>query len=77
MIWIFSVAALVFRMRTVVVEVSGGVVQEVYSDDHVRVVLIDWDAGESPGDAFEAGEMLVRPFATMPAETRNALGTVE
>jgi hypothetical protein len=77
MIWIFSVAALVFGMRTVIIEVSGGVVQEVYSDDQVRVVLIDWDAGESPGDAFEAGEMIVQPFVTMPSETRHALGTVE
>jgi hypothetical protein len=64
-------------MRTVVVEVSGGVVQQIYCDDKLRVVLIDWDAGESPGDAFEAGEMVVQSFATMPSETRSALGTLE
>jgi hypothetical protein len=60
-----------------IIEVSGGVVQQVYCDNQLRVVLIDWDAGESPGDAFEAGEMVVQPFATMPSETRHALETLE
>jgi hypothetical protein len=32
----------------IVIEVSGGVVQEVYSDDpSVNVVLIDWDNDET------------------------------
>lgn len=43
-------------MKTLVIEVSGGVVQEVYTDaEELQVVMIDWDAGESPGDACEGG----------------------
>jgi|GEM_PF-5689497 len=60
-------------MQTLVVEVSGGVVQQIYSDDLSRVVLVNWDAGESPGDASYAGELVVQSLATLPAETRNAL----
>lgn len=63
-------------MRTVVIEVSGGVVQQVYSDDLLRVVKVDWDAGESPGDALYVGEFLVQPFATLPLDTRQALGKI-
>jgi hypothetical protein len=61
-------------MRTLVIEISGGVVQQVYCDDQLRVVKIDWDAGESPGDAFCAGELVVQQLVTLPPETRNALG---
>lgn len=51
------------RLQTLIIEVSGGVVQEVYSDDeNIRVIKVDWDAGELPGDAVEAGEMLVQSF---------------
>jgi hypothetical protein len=60
-------------MRTVVIEVSGGVVQQVYCDDELRVVKIDWDAGESPGDAFDIGDLVVQPFTTFPQGTRKAL----
>jgi hypothetical protein len=61
-------------MRTVIIEVSGGVVQEVYSNDAVRVIKIDWDAGESPGDAYEVGEFPAQSFAAFPSDTREALG---
>ena len=61
-------------MRTVIIEVSGGVVQQVYSNDKVQVIKVDWDAGESPGDAYEVGEFLVDPFAALPFDTREALG---
>ena len=60
-------------MRTVVLEVSGGVVQQVYCDDELRVIKIDWDAGESPGDGCHVGDLVVQPFATFSNETRNAL----
>ena len=61
-------------MKTVIIEVSGGVIQEVYSDSaDIRVVKVDWDAGESPGDAFTAGDLLVQKFAHLPVGTRKAL----
>jgi len=38
-------------MQTLIIEVSGGVVQEVYTDARkLRVIKVDWDVGESPGD---------------------------
>jgi hypothetical protein len=58
---------------TGLIEVSGGVAQQLCRGDELRVVKIDWDAGESPGAIFHAGELAVQPFATFPAETRNAL----
>ncbi|MDQ2867899.1 MAG: hypothetical protein M3R59_05735 [Verrucomicrobiota bacterium] len=39
-------------MKTVVVEVSGGVVQEIYADSQdARIVVIDWDNSENPASA--------------------------
>jgi hypothetical protein len=73
-VWISScVAPSVAPMQTIVIEVSGGVVQQVYCDDELRVIKIDWDVGESPGDAFHTGDLVVQPFATFPKGTRNAL----
>jgi hypothetical protein len=63
-------------MRTVIIEVSGGVVQEVYCDGELRVIKIDWDAGESPGDACDVGELPVQPFAAFPSETHQALSKI-
>ena len=58
-------------------EVRGGVVQEVYSNRKpLRVIKINWDAGESPGDAFEARELFVQPMSALPNETENAVATV-
>ena len=64
-------------MRTVIIEVSGGVIQEIYCDtERIRVIKVDWDAGESPGDAFQAAEMFVQPMSILPNETREAAATV-
>jgi hypothetical protein len=64
-------------MQTLIIEVSGGVVQEVYCDaQSIRVVKVDWDAGESPGDAFDAGEIFVQSMSVLPDETREAVATV-
>jgi len=64
-------------MHTLIIEISGGVVQEVYCDtDRVRVIKVDWDAGESPGDAFQAVKMFVQPMSILPDETREAAATV-
>ena len=65
-------------MQTVIIEVSGGVVQEVYCDTkELRVIKIDWDAGESPGDAFAAGELFVQPMSVLPDETRKAVAMIQ
>ena len=48
--------------------------QQVYCDHEVRVLKVDWDAGESPGDACVSGELVVQPFVTLPSDTRQALG---
>ncbi len=64
-------------MRTVIIEVSGGVIQEIYCDtERIRVIKVDWDAGESPGDPFQIGRMFVQPMSILPDETREALATV-
>jgi hypothetical protein len=60
-------------MQTVVIEISGGVVQQVYCDHGLQVIQIDWDAGDSPGDACEIGEIPVQSFATFPSDTRKAV----
>jgi hypothetical protein len=60
-------------VQTIVLEVSGGVVQQVYTDaSKMRVMIVNWDAGESPGDAFEGGEIPAEPLSAMPADTRVA-----
>ena len=79
--------------RLVVIEVSGGVVQDVYCDDPVaRIFLIDWDAEgctvDEPGIVeviddlgralpVHAAEFPKTPTATMPPETRSALDLAE
>ena len=62
------------RMQTLIIEVSGGVVQEVYTDaKNLRVIKIDWDVGESPGDEFFVGDLLLQKMSLLPDETREAL----
>ena len=64
-------------MQTLIIEVSGGVVQEVYCDTKsIGVIKVDWDAGESPGDAFVADKMFVQPMLVLPDEIREAVAAV-
>ena len=68
-----SRADYILIMQTLVIEVSGGVIQEVYGEpEKTRVILLNWDAGESPGDAFDIGSMPLQPMALMPDATRVA-----
>jgi hypothetical protein len=63
-------------MQTLIVEVSGGVIQEVYTDaKNLRVVKVDWDAGESPGDEARVGDLLLQRLAVLPVETRRAIAS--
>ena len=73
----------------IVVEVNGGVVQAVYSDDpETTVALVDWDSEDA--DTTEpnlitttgadgrkyvgfAGEVPADPWDNMPQETREAV----
>ncbi len=73
----------------IVVEVNGGVVQAVYSDDPgTTVALVDWDSEDADptepylftttgADGREyvafAGEVPADPWDTMPQETREAI----
>jgi hypothetical protein len=53
-------------MQTLIIEVHGGMVQEFYSDTKdLRVVLVDWDAGESPGDACSGGDFATQPIGKL------------
>lgn len=60
-------------MQTIIIEVRGGVVQEVYSDaTDLRVLLVDWDRGESPGDDYDGGTFSQRSLDDLPIATRDA-----
>jgi len=55
-------------MKTIVIEVQGGVVQEVYTDEEIRVVLVDWDEQDETPDAC-ASHFTPTSLALMPDET--------
>jgi len=60
-------------MSTLIIEVSGGVVREVYTDaEDLRAILVDWDAGESPGDEFAGGKLPVLSLLNLPKQTIEA-----
>jgi hypothetical protein len=64
-------------MQTLIIEISGGVVQDVYCDiKSIRVIKVNWDAGESPDDDFEVAKMFVQPTSALPDETRQAVATI-
>lgn len=61
-------------MQTLVIEVRGGVVQEVYTDaEELRVVLVDRDAGDDPGDAYSGGDFATARIGDMPEDTMCAV----
>jgi hypothetical protein len=60
-------------MQTLIIEVSGGMVQEVYSDaKDLHVILVDRDAGETPSDRYFGGDLFVQPMSVLPNHTREA-----
>lgn len=78
-------------MKTVVIEICGSMLVDVYTDDPVFVLLVDWDAdGYEPGDCYVRQvkdgdqERLVlavpgyptAPLAKMPEATRRAVEQV-
>lgn len=79
------------NVKTVVIEVCGSMLVDVYTDDPVFVLMVDWDAdGYEPGDCYVRRvkdgdqERLVlvipayptAPLAKMPEATRRAIGQV-
>lgn len=56
-------------IKTIVVEVSGGVVQEAYADEGIRVLLVNWDEHEEDPTRTCAGELKTFPLEMMPEET--------
>ena len=65
-------------MQTLIIEVSGGVVQEVYTDaKNLCVIKVDWDVGESPGDEHWTVEYTTAPLFAVPVETGEAIATLE
>ena len=59
----------------IVVEVSGGVVQEVYSDspDRIEYILVDWDDIKDIGaDNYQSSSQTCLPFSALPEETFEA-----
>ena len=56
----------------IVIEVNGGVVQEVYSDspDCTEYILVDWDNIKDIGaDNYQASSQTPLPFSAIPEET--------
>jgi hypothetical protein len=61
-------------MKTLIIEVRGGMVQEVYGDaKDLHVILVDWDAGETPNDRCFGGDLFVQPMSVLPNHTREAV----
>jgi len=59
----------------IVVEVSGGVVQEVYcaSPDRIEYILVDWD-DIIGADNYQSSSQTCLPFSALPEETFAAAG---
>jgi len=54
----------------IVIEVKGGVVQDVYSDSlEVQIVVVDWDADGNP----QVGNYATSPLGKMSKETKKAV----
>jgi hypothetical protein len=56
-------------MKTVVIEISGGVVQEVYADEDIRTIVVDWDDQEGDAKQSCAAELKPHSLDAMPEET--------
>lgn len=66
----------ILSMKQVVVEVLGGVVQDVYADEGIRVVVVDWDNLEE-GEECCAGVYPPCGLDMMPEETEEQVRKAE
>lgn len=63
-----------FAMKMVIIEVSGGVVQEIYSDsEEIAVMLVDWDNIEAQASGTKCVHLPCCRLAEMPTSTRNVV----
>ena len=61
-------------MARLFIEISGGVVQQVYSDVvDLQVMKIDWDVTDDPGEEVQVNVFSTVPVRLMPAETAAAV----
>ena len=61
-------------MNSLIIEMRGGVVQEIYSDTkNLRVVLVDWTDDDPPCEPFGGGNFATQPIASLPEETIRAV----
>jgi hypothetical protein len=61
----------------IVIEISGGVVQEVYCDspDRIEYILVDWDDTKDIGAGnYQSSAQTCLPFSALPEETFAAAG---
>ena len=55
----------------IVIEVLGGVIHEVYSDDpETKVVVVDWDNEEPKGEGVVAGDYPTTPLSDAAPDLR-------
>jgi hypothetical protein len=48
----------------------GGVVQKVYTDaGELRVIVVDWNAGDDLGDRCSGGDFVTQPVGKLPEDT--------
>lgn len=60
-------------MKTIIIEVRGGVVQELYSDaEDLQAILIDWDTEGDPDNRWYGGPFDIQPLDKLPRETISA-----
>jgi hypothetical protein len=60
-------------MKRLVIETRGGVVQEVYTDEDMQVVLIDWDEFEDDPTKSCASEFIPSSLSLMLEDTEQQL----
>ena len=61
----------------IIIEVSGGVVQEVYCDspDRIEYILVDWDdIKDIRADNYQSSAQTCLSFSDLPEETFAAAG---
>jgi hypothetical protein len=64
-------------MKTLVIETRGGAVQDVYTDEDIRVILVDWDECEEEIRKSCASKLFPSWLSAMPDDTRHQLGGVK
>lgn len=60
--------------NTLIIEVRGGIVQDVYTDaNSLRVVLVEWDEKDDEEHRASGGDFPVQPIGNLPKKTMSAV----